>query len=105
MGHGKLSSSKRGLAPTWRKIGLVDLNEEGRQIGGFVGPLLSFPRPPPLSRAIVRGERDGLPALPRGLGRRSRYQFVVSGRKLPKDNVAQTHRPELGRLGCAFHAG
>ena len=56
------------------------MNEEGRQIGGFVSPLLSFPRPPPLSRAIIRGERDGLPALPRGLGRNTRYQVAVGNR-------------------------
>jgi len=74
------------LAPAtagWHRLGvksIEEVNEEGRQIGGFVDPLLSFPRPPPLSRAIVRGERDGLPALPRGLGRSTGYQVVVGTR-------------------------
>ena len=80
------------------------MNEEGRQIGGFVGPLLSYPAPTALPCDKARGERDGLPALPRGLGRNIEYQVAIGTRKLPKDNVAESHRPDLGQMLCAFQS-
>jgi len=55
---------------------LDELNEEGRQIGGFVGPLLSFPPPSPLSRAdSQRGARRAASA-PQGTWTKHR----ISGR-------------------------
>ncbi len=45
MSDGRLAPAGVGWHRLGVKMRLVGLNEEGRQIGGFVGPLLSFPRP------------------------------------------------------------